>query len=109
VTCHQPSSCAATLRRIAAAVLLGWAVLLGVAVPAVFGRATWPGRAPNLGLIVWQAASASFLAALVLGGLALAVPVTVLSGGLADLVAPARRRSSRTSGRAARGTGGGRG
>jgi Zn-dependent protease with chaperone function len=72
---------------IAAAALLGWAVLLGVAVPAVLSRAAWPQRAPNLGLFVWQAASASFLAALVLGGLALAVPVTVLSGGLADLVA----------------------
>jgi len=72
---------------IAAAILLGWAVLLGVAVPVVLRRAAWPQRAPNLGLVVWQAASGSFLAALVLGGLALAVPVTVLSGGLADLVA----------------------
>jgi heme exporter protein D len=72
---------------IAAAVLLAWAGLLGAAVPIVLGRATWPERAPNLGLFVWQAASVSFLASLVLGGLALAVPVTVLSGGLADLVA----------------------
>lgn len=71
----------------AAGVLLGWAVLIGAAVPAVLRRSTWPQRAPNLGLVVWQAASASFLLALVLGGLTLAVPATVLSGGLADLVA----------------------
>ena len=68
-------------------VLLGWATLLALVAPAVLHRATWPARAPRLGLLVWQATSASFVVALVLGGLALAVPATALSGGLAGLVA----------------------
>lgn len=69
-----------------AGALLGWAALLAVLGPAVLGRAGWPTRSPRLGLLVWQAASGSFVAALVLGGLALSVPATVLSGGLADLL-----------------------
>ena len=70
---------------LAAVGLLGWAALLAVAAPAMLARARWPSRAPRLALLLWQAASASFIAALVLGGLALAVPATVLSGGLAEL------------------------
>ncbi|MGH8971335.1 MAG: M56 family metallopeptidase, partial [Actinomycetes bacterium] len=69
-----------------AAAMLGWAVLLGLAAPAALRRAAWPARAPRLGLLLWQAASVSFIVALILGGLALAVPTTVVSGGLADLV-----------------------
>ncbi len=34
------------------AVLLGYAVLLGVVGPAVFARAGWPARAPRLGAAV---------------------------------------------------------
>ena len=71
---------------LAAAALLGWAALLALAGPVMLRRAAWPTRSPRLGLLAWQAASASFVAALVLGGLALAVPATVLSGGLADLL-----------------------
>ncbi|MGH8823262.1 MAG: M56 family metallopeptidase [Jiangellaceae bacterium] len=70
-----------------AAWLLGWAVLLAIAAPALLRRALWPQHAPRLGIALWQAASISVLVAMVLGGLALAVPVTVLSGGLADLLA----------------------
>lgn len=70
----------------AAGILLGWAAVIGVAGPRVLHRAAWPQRAPNLGVLMWQAASGSFLGALVLGGLALAVPATVLSGGLADVL-----------------------
>ena len=68
-----------------AIVLLGWATVLSFAAPAVLRRARWPSRAPRLAVLVWQTASASFVVALVLGGLALAVPATVLSGGLAEL------------------------
>ena len=69
-----------------AVALLVWAVVLGVLGPVALRRAGWPTRSPRLGLLVWQAASFSFVAALVLGGLALAVPATVLSGGLSDLL-----------------------
>lgn len=71
---------------LAAAALLGWAALLAVAAQRPLRHLTWTSRAPRLTLILWQAASVSFLTALVLGGLALAVPTTVLSHGLADLL-----------------------
>ena len=70
-----------------AAWLLGWAVLLAVAAPAMLRRASWPKRAPRLAIALWQAVSISALIAMVLGSLALAVQLTVLSGGLADLLA----------------------
>ena len=52
-----------------AIVLLGWATVLSFAAPAVLRRARWPSRAPRLAVLVWQTASASFVVALVLGGL----------------------------------------
>ena len=72
---------------LAAAALLGWAAALGIAAPSLLRRGAWTARAPRLGVLLWQAASVSFVATLVLGGLTLAVPATVLSGGLADLFA----------------------
>lgn len=66
--------------------LLTWAILLGVLGPVALRRAGWATRSPRLGLLLWQAASVSLVAALVLGGLALSVPATVLSGGLSDLL-----------------------
>jgi Zn-dependent protease with chaperone function len=72
---------------VASAALLAWAVLLAVAAPLVLRRAGWQTRSPRLAVAIWQATSLSFVAALVLGGLSLAVPATVLSGGLADLLA----------------------
>ena len=67
--------------------LLTWATLLAVVAPRLLRRAAWTERAPRLGVLAWQAASGSLLTAVVLGGLALAVPVTALSSGLAEVLA----------------------
>ena len=69
------------------AVLLGWATLLAFAAPRLLLRAAWTERAPRLGVLAWQAASGSLVTAVVFAGLALAVPLSVLSSGLAELLA----------------------
>ncbi len=69
-----------------AAALLLWALVLAVGAPRVLAQASWPERAPRLGVLAWQAASGSLVIAVVLGGLALAVPMRVLSSGLAELL-----------------------
>ncbi|MGQ0843422.1 MAG: M56 family metallopeptidase [Sporichthyaceae bacterium] len=55
-------------------VLWAWALLVAYAFPIAMSRASWPSRAPRLAVLVWQSASLSFLAAVVVGALALAVP-----------------------------------
>ena len=67
--------------------LLAWAVLLAFTAPRLLLRAEWTARAPRLGVLAWQAASGSLVTAVVFGGVVLAVPVTALSGGLAEVLA----------------------
>src|SRR5205823_13558079 len=55
-----------------AAVLIGYATLLGFAVPGPLRRARWTRRSPRLAIAVWRAASASAVASAGLAGLALA-------------------------------------
>jgi Peptidase family M48 len=55
-----------------AVVLLGYAALLGFAVPGPLRRARWARRAPRLAIAVWRAASVSALVSAGLAGLALA-------------------------------------
>ena len=68
---------------IVALALIGYAGLLATLGARWLERAGWTGRAPRLGILAWQAASASVLGAAVLGGLALTVSTTPLSGNLA--------------------------
>jgi Zn-dependent protease with chaperone function len=68
----------------AALALLGYAAVLLAAGPRVLNRAAWD-RAPRLGIAVWQAATASALASIALGGLVLAVPAIRDAGGLAHV------------------------
>lgn len=67
--------------------LLGWAALLAFVAPRLLQRATWTERAPRLGVLAWQAASGSLVTSVVFAGLALAVPLRVLSSGPAELLA----------------------
>ena len=71
---------------IAAAGLLAYAALLLTAGAAALARAAWPDRAPRLGIAAWLALSASAIASVMLGGLALMVPTQRVSGGLAWLL-----------------------
>jgi Zn-dependent protease with chaperone function len=71
---------------IAAAALLGYAVLLLAAAP-VLARAGWPERAPRLAIALWLALAASAIASVVLAGLALLVPAPKVSHGIAWLLA----------------------
>lgn len=66
-----------------AAILLAYAVALTVAGPALLRRATWLDRAPRLAIAAWQALSAAVVLAVVLAGLTLVIPVSVVSSDLA--------------------------
>lgn len=67
---------------IVAVVLVGYALAGAFAVPRALSRATWPQRAPRLGIAMWLAVSASVVLALGLAGLALAVPAAPVSADL---------------------------
>ncbi len=69
-----------------ALVLFAYAAVLAVAAPALLRRADWPQRAPRLAIAVWQVLGASTLLAVVLGGLALAVPTVAVSTDLGVLL-----------------------
>lgn len=69
-----------------AAVLFGYALVLGTAGGAVLRRARWVDRAPRLGIAAWQALSASLLMAVILGGAALVVPTVSIGSDLAALL-----------------------
>ena len=69
-----------------AATLFGWAALLAVGAPGPLRRARWAERAPRLGIFAWQAASASFVLALVLGSSAMIVPPVAFMKGPAELL-----------------------
>lgn len=69
-----------------ALLLLAYAGVVCVVGTTWLRCARWVDRAPRLGLLVWQAVSVSFLAAITLAGLAVAVPASHLGSDLADLL-----------------------
>jgi Zn-dependent protease with chaperone function len=69
-----------------AAVLVGYAALVGTLGSRMLGRARWPDRAPLLAILTYLAAGWSVVAALGLAGLTLAVHGTALGGGLSHLI-----------------------
>lgn len=74
------------------AVLLAYAVGIGVLGPRLTRRATWPDRAPMLAIAGYLAAAWSVIAAIALAGLTLAVHGTALGSGLSDLIGACVRR-----------------
>ncbi|MFD0076398.1 M56 family metallopeptidase [Streptomyces sp. NPDC127166] len=70
----------------AAPALLGYAALVGVAVPRLMTRSAWPHRAPGLGAAVWLALSLSFTVAVALASSQLAAPTEHLHLGLLGLL-----------------------
>lgn len=65
--------------------LLAYAVLAAAAGP-LLRTGAWADRSPRLGILAWQAVTASVVLSLVLAGLALAMPVMPATGGLADFL-----------------------
>ncbi|GAA4629379.1 M56 family metallopeptidase [Actinoallomurus vinaceus] len=70
----------------AALALLIYAAALLTAGPRLLKRLDWVDRAPRLGLAMWQAATASALISLALGGLVLVVPAIRDAGGLTHVL-----------------------
>jgi Zn-dependent protease with chaperone function len=66
--------------------LLGYAVIAGVFGGRVLGHRLWVERAPRLGIVVWQALSASILLAVVFAGLIVVLPTVDLTEDLAALL-----------------------
>lgn len=71
---------------IAAIALITYAVLVGTFGASVLRRTRWTERAPRLGIVAWQALTGSLIASVVLAGLSLAVPVSLVSSDLAGLL-----------------------
>ncbi len=69
-----------------AVLLVGYASVLGVLGPVLLARAPWLGRAPRMGIWVWQALTATVILSVALAGLAVAVPTVPVSGGLAEML-----------------------
>ncbi len=69
-----------------AAVLLGYALFLSVVIAPLLRRAGWVDRAPRLAIATWQAITVTVLASVMMAGLALTIPTTQVSGGLAELL-----------------------
>lgn len=67
-----------------AAILLAYAAVVAVAGPLWLRRVDWPQRAPRLAIAVWQTLSVAVLTAVVLAGIALAVPTGALSANFAS-------------------------
>lgn len=67
-------------------VLAAYAIALGFAFPRVLARLNWWQRSPRLGILLWQALSASWILAVMLTGIAVAVPLPVISTDLATLL-----------------------
>ena len=68
-----------------AAALFGWALVLAVGAPRLL-TAGWTERSPRLGVLAWQAASVSFVLALLLGASAMIIPPVMFGGGLPELL-----------------------
>jgi Zn-dependent protease with chaperone function len=75
-----------------AAVLLGYAALMGTLGARVLARARWTARAPLLGILTYLAAGWSVLAAVGLAGLTLAVHAPAIGAGLSQLIGACVRR-----------------
>ncbi|TAM68634.1 MAG: M56 family peptidase [Microbacteriaceae bacterium] len=71
---------------IAPVTLLIFALFLALLGPVVLRRSTWPERSPRIGIAAWQALSASLVLAVLLAGVALAVPAIPWTTDLAELV-----------------------
>lgn len=71
---------------IAPLVLLGYAVLVATLAGRWLSRAGWTQRAPRLGIAAWQVLTASVVLAVVLAGLAVAVPALPVTTDLAALL-----------------------
>lgn len=69
---------------IAPVALLVFAVFLGYIVAPALAYASWPRRAPGLGILVWLTLGTSALVSLLLAGLSLAVPEIPEATGLAN-------------------------
>jgi hypothetical protein len=69
-----------------AAVLLAYAVGVGILGARMLARASWTARAPLLAILTYLAAAWSVVAALGLAGLTLAVHATALGGALSQLI-----------------------
>jgi len=67
-------------------ILFGYAALLIAVVGPLLATATWPERAPRLGVAAWQVVSASIVFAVILGALTFAVPAGSLGGRVASFV-----------------------
>ncbi|MGW4699699.1 M56 family metallopeptidase [Streptomyces sp. NPDC004285] len=70
----------------AAAALVVYAAVVGVAAPRVMTRSAWPHRAPALGAAVWLALMVSFTLATALAASHLATPTEHLHAGLVGLL-----------------------
>jgi Zn-dependent protease with chaperone function len=81
-----------------AAVLVAYAVGLGILGPRMLGRGKWTARAPLLAIVTYLAAGWSVVAAFGLAGLTLAVHATALGGGLSDLIGACVHRLQATYG-----------
>ena len=73
------------MRPAIAAALLAYAVVMAAGGNRWLPRASWPLRAPRIGIVAWQAATLSVAASAVAAGLILAVPCIRLSGDPAVL------------------------
>lgn len=67
-------------------ILFGYAALLIGVVGPLLATATWPERAPRLGIAAWQVVSASIVFAVILGALTFALPAGSLGGRVASFV-----------------------
>jgi Zn-dependent protease with chaperone function len=67
-------------------ILVGYAALLIAVVGPLLATATWPERAPRLGIAAWQVVSASIVVAVILGALTFVVPAESLAGRVASFV-----------------------
>lgn len=70
----------------AAALLLGYAILVGWPGARLLNRTQWPQRSPGCGIWAWQALSASVLLAALGAAATLALPSLPLTGGLAEVL-----------------------
>ena len=66
--------------------LLIYALVVSLAGIRLLPQADWPQRSPRLGILAWQGLTASVVVAVLLAGLALALPTMPITGDLADLL-----------------------
>lgn len=69
-----------------ALLLAGFATVMATAAPALLRGSVWTRQAPGLGILAWQALSASVLVAAILAGTVLAVPTLPVTTDLAEWV-----------------------